>query len=50
MDPDVTTQVREYSTLFIPTDELSKERLVFVCFRSRVQYMHFLMNLHLRTL
>ena len=30
MDPDVTTQVREHSALFIPTHELSQERLDFV--------------------
>ena len=36
MDPDVTTQVREYSALFIPTDELSQARQDFVFFLSHV--------------
>jgi len=50
MDPDVTTQVREYSALFIPTDELTQARLVFVCLFLCDVYMHFLINLQLRAL
>ena len=49
MDPDVTTQVREYLAFFISTHELSQARLVFTSLFCHV-YMYFLINLQPRTL